>query len=110
MKGGAVTRLAVLAHLKPGVEEKAAELVASGPPFDPREVGFDRHLVFLSGDQVVFVFEGGRLDQLLQSAVKDARKMGALRHWEPLLDGLPRIAKEAYSWEREEEWAESWGE
>ena len=103
-------RLAVIARLKPGKGEEAAKLLESGPPFDPREVGFDRHLVFISGDHVVFVFEGGKLEQLLQTVVKNAHSVGAFRRWEPLLEGLPRVAKEAYSWERGEDWPETWGE
>lgn len=103
-------RVAVVANLKPDAQEKAAELLTTGPPFDPREIGFHRHHVYLSGDQVVFVFEGGKLDQLLRSVVTNARELGALRRWEPLLDGLPRVAKEAYSWERGDDWPEGWGE
>ncbi|HSK15396.1 MAG TPA: hypothetical protein VK915_04430 [Gaiellaceae bacterium] len=103
-------RLAIIAQLKPGAAERAEELVTSGPPFDPRDVGFDRHSVFVSADQVVFVFEGGKLDQLLQTVVKNARQMGAFRKWEPLIEGLPRVAKEAYSWERGDDWPEDWGE
>ena len=36
--------------------------------------------------------------------------MGAFRKWEPLIEGLPRVAKEAYSWERGDDWPEDWGE
>lgn len=103
-------RIAVVAQLKPGARDEATELVSSGPPFDPREVGFDRHHVYLSEDQVVFVFEGGRLDELLKSVVTNARELGALRRWEPLLEGLPRVARETYSWERGDDWPETWGE
>ena len=50
-------RVAVIANLKPDMAERARELVASGPPFDPDELGFERHHVYVSEGQVVFAFE-----------------------------------------------------
>jgi hypothetical protein len=93
-------RIAVIAKLKPESEKRATELVESGPPFDPDKLGFERHSVYLSGDNVIFVFEGGRLDQLLHGVVKDPANVGALGAWEPLIDGFPTVAREAFSWER----------
>ncbi|HEY7563237.1 MAG TPA: hypothetical protein VH650_13780 [Gaiellaceae bacterium] len=103
-------RLAVIARLRERVQERAAELLAQGPPFDPREIGFERHSVYMSGDQVVFVFEGGDLDRLLRTVVKDAGGSEAFSRWEDLVEGVPRVAQEVYSWERGDEWPEGWGE
>ncbi len=61
-------RIAVIAKLKPNAEKRATELIETGPPFDPDQLGFDRHSVYLSGNQAVFVFEGGRLDHLLHGS------------------------------------------
>jgi hypothetical protein len=108
--GAQMNRLAVIAKLKPDAEPRAEELIAKGPPFEPSGLGFERHSVFLTGDHVVFVFEGGRLDQLMQSVVKDPANVGAFQAWEPLLDGMPRVAREAYHWERDSGWSEGWGE
>ena len=105
-----MNRLAVIATLKPGAEAKAEELVESGPPFDPSGLGFERHSVYLTGDHALFVFEGGRLDQLMQSIIEKPSSVAAFREWEGLLDGIPRVAREAYHWEREGGWSESWGE
>lgn len=105
-----VERLAVIAKLRPGSEGRAAELVEQGPPFSPREIGFTSHSVFLSGDHVVFVFEGGKLDRLLRDVVENPTSAGSFREWQALLDGLPSVAREAYSWQRGEPWAEGWGE
>lgn len=101
-------RLAVIAKLKPDSEERAAELIEQGPPFSPRESGFTRHSVYLAGDQVVFLFEGGRLDELLRNLVKDPESSAAFRAWERILEGMPRVAREAYSWERGQNWPPSW--
>lgn len=61
-------RVAVVAKLRPDAKVRAESLIEEGPPFDLDGSGFERHVVFVSGDQVIFVFEGGRLDQLLQAS------------------------------------------
>ncbi|HEX5468715.1 MAG TPA: hypothetical protein VFW80_06685 [Gaiellaceae bacterium] len=104
-----MNRLAVIAKLRPGVEGRAEELIEKGPPFDPSGLGFERHSVYLAGEQALFVFEGGRLDQLMHTVVNDPSSIGAFREWENLIDGMPRIAREAYHWERDTGW-EGWGE
>lgn len=102
-------RIAVIAKLKPNVEKRATELVETGPPFDPDQLGFDRHSVYLSGNQVVFVFEGGRLDHLLHRIVREPDNVRAFRAWEPIIDGFPTVAREAYTWQRGSNGGE-WGE
>jgi hypothetical protein len=102
-------RIAVIAKLKPNAEKRATELIETGPPFDPDQLGFDRHSVYLSGNQVVFVFEGGRLDHLLRQVVRDPGNLGAFSKWEPLIDGFPSVAREAYSWQRQNGGG-GWGE
>ena len=108
--GGVMNRLAVVAKLRPDMETRAQELIDMGPPFDPSGLGFERHSVFLTGDHVVFVFEGGQLDHLMHAVVKDPTNVGAFQAWESLLDGMPRVAREAYHWERDSGWSEGWGE
>jgi hypothetical protein len=103
-------RIAVVGKLKPETEQRAADLVESGPPFDPNRLGFERHSVYLSGSHVVFVFEGGRLDQLLHGVLRDPANLGAFGAWEPLLEGFPTVAREAFSWQRESVAAGGWGE
>lgn len=104
-------RIAVIAKLRPGASEQAARLIELGPPFDPREHAVERHSVFLAAEAVVFVFEGGQANTLL-AALGGADEQSALGAWEPLLDGTPLIAREAYDWIRsgERSLQESWGE
>jgi hypothetical protein len=94
-----VQRLAVAATLKPGSAERAAQLLSGKPPFDPRAAGFERHRVFLAEDEVIFVFEGARLERLVELLhdADDSRVLGA---WSEILDGMPRVAREVYSWDR----------
>jgi len=102
-------RLAVIVKLKPDAGEQAAELIEEGPPFDLQGMGFQRHAVYTAGDEAVFVFEGGRLDELMNSVANMPEPSARFKAWEPLLDGMPQVAQEAYFWERGDE-PGGWGE
>jgi hypothetical protein len=105
-------RLAVIAKLKPQAVEEAETLIAAGPPFDLKSSGFERHTVYLCGDQAIFVFEGGQPQKILSAIAGDLKGVTAFARWEPLLDGLPKIAKEVFSWQRADEGGSQggWGE
>jgi hypothetical protein len=101
-----VRRLAIIARLKSGCEEKAAELIAKGAPFDPEGSGFDRHAVFLSATEVVFVFEGTEVDAHLDDLIENPFRWlvsVAFDEWRSLIEDPPRIAREKYFWERPQE-------
>ena len=94
-------QLAIVARLKPGAEPRAADLIANGPPFDPTESGLDGHTVYLSADEVVFVFEGHEVEWIVDRLVDDPFHWlvgEALERWRPLLEDQPRIARPAYVW------------
>jgi hypothetical protein len=96
-------RFAVLIHLKPGTRQRAEAMLAKGPPFDPSETRFERHTVFLSGDEAVFVFEGPdaewELDDLTSDVFHPALQE-ALGEWRTLVEGMPRLARPVFEWER----------
>jgi hypothetical protein len=95
-------RLALIARLKPGTQAQAEALIAKGPPFDPQQIGFARHSVFVSATEVVFVFEAHEVEWLVTTLVEDPFQwmmIDALEAWRPLVDGHPRIAREQFSWE-----------
>jgi hypothetical protein len=96
-------QLAIIARLKSGAEPRAAELIAKGPPFDPNMGGLDRHTVYLSAGEVVFVFEGREVDWIVDDLVDDPFRWlltEALDAWRPLIEGEPMIARPAYTWAR----------
>jgi len=95
-----VERLAVIAKLKEGAAEQAAILVRRGPPFDPGENGFERHAVYLTGDQVIFLFEGDAADRSVQEILTNGSRSAALGAWGKLLDQVPQLAVEGYYWKR----------
>jgi hypothetical protein len=103
-------RLAVIASLKPDSGDRAAELIAQGPPFNPKDVGFERHSIYLTSDHVVFMFEGGNLNQLLSKVMRNPSSSDTFGNWERIIEGMPRVAREVYSWENGEDWPETWGE
>ena len=94
-------QLAIVARLKTGVEPRAAELLAKGAPFDPATSGLRRHTVFLSADEVVFVFEGDEVEWTVDRLIDEPFHwdlLAAFDEWRPLIDGHPRIARMAYAW------------
>jgi hypothetical protein len=100
-----VSRMLVIVPLQPGSAERAAELLTNGPPFDPEALGLDRHEVYLTDEEAVFVFETmsrATFDRL----VSDASLWAAAAAWNDLIAGPPRLAVDAYSWKRSRDGAE----
>jgi hypothetical protein len=97
-----VKRVAIVARLLPGTQERARDLLSEGPPFDLAESGFDRHAVFVSDSEVVFVFEGDEVEWKLDDLVSDffeAELQQTLGRWHELVEGEPKLAEEAYFWQ-----------
>jgi hypothetical protein len=98
----AVKRIAIVWRLLPGAQERAKEILSQGPPFDLASGGFDRHIVFISDSEVVFVFEGDevewRVDDLVGSFFSAGLKQ-AFDQWHGLVEGNPKLAEQAYFWE-----------
>ena len=93
-------RLALTARLRPDKRDDAERLIREGPPFDPHDLGFDRHSVYLSAEEVVFVFEGGDVERLVSALANDPARAAAFAAWGPIVADTPRLAHEVYSWER----------
>ena len=53
-----MARVAVVVPLRRGAHAQARSLVATGSPFDLEGAGLAQHGVFLTRDEVVFVFDG----------------------------------------------------
>jgi hypothetical protein len=95
-------RVAIVARLKEGSEQRAAELVSAGPPFDLTETGIVRHSVFISASEAVFVFEGDQVvwivDQLIDEPFHNELHR-ALEQWREIVDGQPHVAHERFGWQ-----------
>jgi hypothetical protein len=95
-------RVAIIARLKEGSEQRAAELVAAGPPFDLSETGIVRHSIYISPSEAVFVFEGHEVewivDELIDEPFRHQLQL-ALEQWRAIVEGQPLIARERYGWQ-----------
>lgn len=97
-----MSNLVVVVPLKEGTHERAGALLAEGPPFDLERTGFDRHEVFLTDREVVFVFEAPGSPATLKLPGEDPSLWRVAAAWQPLMAGRPRKAETAYSWARPE--------
>ena len=98
-----MSALVVVAPLKPGSHERAKELLDAGPPFSLEDSRFDSHEVFLTTNEVVFVFEGkADAGETLTFDADDPIIGRAAQAWRECIDGRPRVALAAFSWKREE--------
>jgi len=94
-----MSRAVVVLPLREGTSERAAELLRGGPPFDPEEVGLERHHVFLTDEEAVFVFESDSRDTA-DRLIAEGAFWSAASAWKELVAGPPRLAEVAYSWVR----------
>ena len=84
-------RVAVVVPLKPGCLERAKELVAKGPPFDPAALGLERHEIYVSERQAVFVFTGPNVREKLEQATRRPTLWRAGLAWRACIAGPPRL-------------------
>ncbi len=97
-----VSRLVIVVPLQQGASDRARALLRKGPPFDPEAAGLERHHVFLTDHEAVFVFEVDAPDAV-ERLSSDPTLWEALAGWNELVAGPPRVAEDVYSWVRPSE-------
>jgi hypothetical protein len=95
--------LVVVLPLKEGARESALALLSHGPPFSLENTQYERHNVFLTTREVVFVFEASGANAALQLPGEDPALWKAADAWSELLAEAPRVAQERFSWTRSPE-------
>ena len=95
-----MAQLVVVVPLRPGTAERARELLAGGPPFELAETEFRRHAVHITDREVIFVFDSLGDSATLSLPAEDAALWQAAAAWREVMDGKPRVARLAFSWER----------
>ena len=98
-------RVAIIARLKKGGEQRARELVRAGAPFDLTDTGIVRHSVYVSPNEAVFVFEGHQVEWIVDQLIDEPfhyELQRALDQWREIVDGKPRIAREEFGWQLDE--------
>jgi hypothetical protein len=94
-------RATAIVPLKEGALDRVRELVKDGPPFDPTATALTRHQLLLTESEAIFVFEA-QTDTGLAALVGQLDVWAAAVAWQDVVDGPPRLAEVAYSWERPE--------
>jgi len=99
--GSAVRRrIAIVLPLREDAHDAVLALMTAGPPFDPAALDLDRHLVFLTASEAVFIFESRLGADALEPLLQDPKLWQSVAAWHDHLAGPPRIAEDVYSWER----------
>jgi hypothetical protein len=93
-------RTAVVIPLKEGAHDAVRSLLAAGPPFDPDRIGLDRHQVFLTPAEAIFVFESRLGEHALEPLLEQPELWQSASAWHEHVSGPPRIAEDVYSWTR----------
>jgi CBS domain-containing protein len=96
-------RVAITARFRPDRSKQVRTLLESGPPYDLEEAGIERHTVYLSAREAVFVFEGAEVEAEVEDLADDffhPEVRAALSQWRTLLDEEPRIGRPVFVWER----------
>ena len=95
-------RFVLAARLRPDGRERAETLLAehSALGAEELETAFDRHVIFLSETEVIFLFEGEGVGEAVRALFNDPARSALISHWVPLFDGPLHRAAEAYLWER----------
>jgi hypothetical protein len=93
-------RLTIVLPLVDGARDAVRALIADGPPFDPEMLGLDRHQVFLTDTEAVFVFESELGASALEPLLQDPGLWKSAAAWHEHLAGPPRIAEDVFSWTR----------
>lgn len=98
-----MTSLVVVAPLKTGERARAEKLLEQGPPFELERTRFDRHEVFVTDKEVVFLFAGPDESGTLELPGEDPALWKAAAAWSRCLAERPRVARRAFGWRRVED-------
>jgi hypothetical protein len=93
-------RFVLTARLKPDGRRRASALLAEHSALGMAELGtyLDRHTIFLTETEVIFLFEGKGAHEVVRALFDDPVRSALIARWLPLFDGPLHQAEEAYSW------------
>ena len=99
--------LVIVVPIKKESHDEVRVLLEAGPPFDPETIeGLERHEVFVTAGEVVFLFETSLSRDGLATLLSQPQMWQVAAAWQEHLDGPPRIAESVFSWSQPEEPAE----
>lgn len=91
-------RVVLVAALRPGVRERAVELVEMQAEEEPVTL---RQGIYLSDSVVVFFFEGPEAEEAVREILNDPVRSTAVSPWLSLFNGPLHHAREALFFERD---------
>lgn len=93
-----VKKLAVVVPIAEGHDDLVRAYLSEGPPFDLASAGIDSHEVFLTPNEVIFVF--GAADGLakLDRILAETEFWETVSSWERVIAARPRAAQIVYDW------------
>ena len=86
------TAIDLIVPLRLDAQQRVRELIAQGPPFDPRALNLRRHEVLLAADHIIFAFEGRQIRQTLERTLSQPSLWRAGVAWRKCITGRPRIS------------------
>jgi hypothetical protein len=95
-----VSRLVLVVPLREGAVERVRGLLAEGPPFELATTHLERHEVYLTDREAVFVFEAPGETPPLELRAGNPALRTAAAAWRECMAGRPRKAETAFSWLR----------
>jgi hypothetical protein len=97
-----VDRFVLAARLTPDGRRRAETLLSehSALGAEELETALDRHVIFLSDTEVIFLFEGMDAPEAVRALFDDPVRSTLISRWLPLFDGPLHRAAEVYTWER----------
>jgi len=98
---GAPRRATVVVPLKEGAVDRVRELAGHGPPFDRAETALTGRQLLLTEQEAIFVFET-QSEEGLRALLSQVDTWAGAVARRDLVDGPPRLAAVAYTWERPE--------
>ena len=90
--------LAVVVPLAGDRRDVVREFLAEGPPFDPGAIGLERHQVFVTDREAVFVFETKAGMAAFERLVAEPEFWDVLGSWERCAEGEARVSAAVYEW------------
>jgi hypothetical protein len=93
-------RFVLTAELRRGSAPEVARILREGPPFDISKTSLERHEVFLSDEEIVFLFEGPHADREASRLLSSRRVLSRGGRIGAHLLAPPRTPAERFSWER----------
>jgi hypothetical protein len=91
-------RVAIVVPFKSEHRAAVQQLVEQGPPFDPELMALERHDVFVTDREAIFLFEGPDGGHVVERIIAQPGLWRGALAWRKYLDGQPRVARQAYTW------------